>query len=362
MNCKKILIVTSEFPPQPGGIGNHAYNLALQLCHANYDVTVLCDNRSKNGEEESVFDNHQPFAIQRVERKSLMFLTYLSRLLKYFKILPKVDCVIASGKFSLWLVGLTYQFRKKRIAVIHGSEVNFKGLKKRLIGKSLKRFNNIIAVSNHTNYLIDYLNLDNVTVISNGVVLNEKQDGITKILSQEIKLVTVGNVTERKGQINIINALPNLIQQFPKMEYHIVGLPTDKQMLMAVAKELKVDKHIKFHGRLSELEKQNVLKYCDIFVMLSNITAKGDIEGFGIAILEANAIGLPAIGSNNSGITDAILSGFSGELIAPKNRDELVIAVAQIISNYSEYSENSMEWSKKFNWKIIIDKYIEIIE
>ncbi|HAI19011.1 MAG TPA: hypothetical protein DCM10_13880 [Xanthomarina gelatinilytica] len=38
---KNILIVTSEFPPQPGGIGTHAYYLALHLVKNGYGVTVI---------------------------------------------------------------------------------------------------------------------------------------------------------------------------------------------------------------------------------------------------------------------------------------------------------------------------------
>jgi phosphatidylinositol alpha-1,6-mannosyltransferase len=43
MGSKKILIITSEFPPNVGGIGNHAYSIAKYLCIENYEVSVLAD-------------------------------------------------------------------------------------------------------------------------------------------------------------------------------------------------------------------------------------------------------------------------------------------------------------------------------
>ena len=40
---KKILIIASEFQPGAGGIGNHAYQLALHFCQENFDVRVVAD-------------------------------------------------------------------------------------------------------------------------------------------------------------------------------------------------------------------------------------------------------------------------------------------------------------------------------
>ena len=53
---KNMLIVTSEFPPEPGGIGNHSYNIAKQLSMNNYSVTIICDQRSKISNKKSFFD------------------------------------------------------------------------------------------------------------------------------------------------------------------------------------------------------------------------------------------------------------------------------------------------------------------
>lgn len=362
MKFKEILIVTSEFPPQPGGIGNHAYNLALNFVKSRYEVHLLCDTRGLDDKEEQEFDKEQPFKITRIKRKSFIFMTYLNRVAKYKKIIKQVDLVVASGKFPLWLVGLTKKYGRKSIAVVHGSEINFKDLKKLLVNTALKRFDKIIAVSEHTKSLIKELNLDNITVIPNGFYIKGQDSKPRSLKENSIKLVTVGNVTERKGQVNIINALPNLILRFPNIEYHMIGLPSEKSKLEALAKALKVDKYITFHGRVDEDTKQKILLDCDIFVMLSNITHSGDIEGFGIAIIEANALGLPAIGANNSGIADAIRQNYSGRLIDPKNIKALVESIEILCNDYSNFSENSIVWSTHFDWNKIIKKYINIIE
>ncbi len=54
-------------------------------------------------------------------------------------------------------------------------------------------------------------------------------------------------------------------------------------------------------------------------------------EGFGSVIIEAAACGLPAIGSNIYGISDAIKDGETGMLVQAGDRDELTAAIVQLV-------------------------------
>ena len=73
---KKVLIVSSEFPPQPGGIGNHALNLAKYLQLNHFDVQVISDNRSLDGKIELEFDSDLSFKVYRVKCRRLRFLMF----------------------------------------------------------------------------------------------------------------------------------------------------------------------------------------------------------------------------------------------------------------------------------------------
>ena len=117
---KNVLIITSEFPPEPGGIGNHAYNIAKQLSMNNYTVTVVCDQRSKISNEKSLFDLNESFKIIRIKKQSIRILMYLNRIFQIFKHTYRNEMIIASGKFPLWIVAITSLFfgEKKYIAVV----------------------------------------------------------------------------------------------------------------------------------------------------------------------------------------------------------------------------------------------------
>ena len=366
VNHKHIIICTSEFPPQPGGIGNHAYNLAKQLESQDFNVDVITDQRSFSGEEEQVFDKKHKFNTLRVKRTKLRFLMYIKRVLLLLRHVRKTDSVLASGKFSLWMVAFVSLFYKKQyIAVIHGTEVNFKNKFLKLsIDKALHRFDTIVAVSNYTKSLVDHIKVSDIVVIPNGFdhEIFSKTKATKFQTKASPKLVTVGNVTQRKGQLNVIKHLPVLTETYPKLEYHCIGLPTEKDAFLKVANELNVSQHVKFHGRLSDDDLQDVLAQSDIFVMLSGITKSGDVEGFGIAIIEANAIGLPTIGSKGCGIEDAILCNKSGLLVAHDNALEFKNAVQNILDHYDHFVDEAKLWAKMHQWDVIVKHYVNILQ
>ena len=363
MNEKGILLVTSEFPPLPGGIGNHAYNLAVQLHNNSFNVEVIADQRGEI-EEEARFDKTVKFKIHRVPIKNFRGLMYVKRLQLLFQLAKQADIIIATGKFSLWSVALASLFyKRKTIAVIHGTEVNFKNvLLKKSIDMALSRFSKIIAVSHYTKTLAKNLKRE-VLVIPNGIMpLKQELKTETKMeLKGQPRLVTVGNVTERKGQLNVIRHLPKILNGYPELHYHCIGIPTEIERFKTIASNLGVKDHVTFHGRLNNEELQSILLASDVFVMLSGETETGDVEGFGIAILEANLLGIPAIGAKNCGIEDAINHNISGMLVNYDDTGAFVNALNNILKSKAEFSENARYWALEHSWQIIIDKYIKVI-
>lgn len=359
----KILILTSEFPPQPGGIGNHAYNLAKGLQGNGYEVRVMCDIRDAIGNDEVSFDKNLSFKVIRIPRQKILLFSYFKRIKTAFTLSQNSDIVICSGKFSLWLGGLLSLFHNQKfIAVIHGNEVLLPNkLLRKLTDLSLKRFDKIIAVSNYTKSLIAHFNFKNVEVIANGFEIDVPLYPCKKNAPVPV-LITIGNVTERKGQQNVIRALPVLLEKYPDLKYQIIGIPTGQMKLEKLALSLGVENAVSFLGKVSEEEKIQLLHEADVFVMLSETTKKGDVEGFGIAILEANALGVPAIGALGCGIEDAIKNGVSGRLISNKNPQQFEIVLTEILLNYQAYAGGAKIWSESFTWDRVIKDYLKVLK
>ena len=68
---KEILIYSSEFPPGPGGIGNHAYNLANHLSKFHYKITVLAPIRSEFENNDKKISNEAKFELINMGKRKL---------------------------------------------------------------------------------------------------------------------------------------------------------------------------------------------------------------------------------------------------------------------------------------------------
>jgi phosphatidylinositol alpha-1,6-mannosyltransferase len=363
-----IIFFTSEFPPQPGGIGNHAYNLILQLAKNGFNITTLTDSRSKDGKAEREHDAAFNTPIIRVPVRRPRFTMYFRRLFLLFSLIRKKKnsrpLLVASGKFPLWGMALmSCIFRKHRyIAIIHGSEVNFPGGFNRMMTRwSLRRFHRVIGVSNYTLSLVNEdVPEDKGIFIPNGF----DSDRLKKPKKMPVKgqpaLITLGGVTYRKGQHNVIKAMPEILKYYPEAHYHIVGIPREKEAFQNLAETLKVDAHITFHGVVDDERLSELMGNAHIFCMLSEVQESGDTEGFGIAIIEGNSLGLPAIGSRGCGIEDAIAHDRSGLHVDNHNPGETAQAVKNIYADYERFSRNATDWACQHTWEKIIQHYIAV--
>ncbi|MBD0823884.1 glycosyltransferase family 4 protein [Aestuariibaculum marinum] len=361
---KSILLVTSEFPPQPGGIGVHALNLAQALVNEGCKITVVTDERSETGEEEMKFDKTLVFTVHRIKKQSIRTVMYINRVVKVFELMKSVNAVIASGKFSLWNVAFCNLFKNRfSLAVVHGTEVNLPSrVSKKRVFQALKQFDKVVAVSNFTKQLMDSLNID-VKVIPNGIVLQEWQNvkSNTTRLKGFPKLITVGRISDRKGQKNVVSILPELLKTFPDLHYHCVGIDDNTNGIKGLVAKLEMNNHVTFHGVLEQSLLQSYLSESDIFIMLSQNGLKGDVEGFGIAILEANALGVPAIGAYGSGVEEAISTGQSGGLINIGDYQALKRLIDDILKNKESYRNGAEQWAKGHDWNGIVKQYIALL-
>jgi glycosyltransferase involved in cell wall biosynthesis len=357
-----VFFLTSEFPPGPGGIGHHAYHLAVQLIKNGYQVFVSAPERRDF--PSGGFDRDQQFSIVRNATDG-------GKVQRFFRLIHNIrkagkDCswIILSGLTNLALYTIVRRLTSARILCIaHGHEIIMaKGLSGFLVRRALQNANAVVAVSEFSRDLMVRNGITrSITVIPNGINLPTISRPKDKTPNSLI-LITVGSVTQRKGQHNVVNALPALIERFGNVEYHIVGIPRNRDKVESMAKSLGVLKSVIFHGAVDDQEKTELLTRADIFVMLSENLADGDVEGFGIAIVEANALGLPAVGSRGTGVEQAIANGMSGYLADAQNPPQVCESISRILDDYSTFSRNSVAWAQEHDWEKIVQGYMTILK
>ncbi len=376
---KNILLISSEFPPGPGGIGQHAYSLATALNKLNSFVIITTISDYSTKEEERQFDlENSQFEIIRFKRY-FPILTQLHRFLKIlitiYKNPPKA--IILTGRFPLIfnaIFGSTKKLtRIKKIVVLHGSEVNPTNFLERFLNqKGIIKSDYVVSVSQFTKNLIPskIKNLkepDKYKVIGNGLMskaLTDWEQNQTKIeLKGCPKLITVGNVLPRKGQHLVVKAIPRLITEYPGLHYHIVGIRRDVTKVDEYIKSCDVSNYSTFHGRVNKhSDLAPFYRSCDILMLLSENQENGDVEGFGIVALEANYFGVPVIGSKGTGVEEAIKDGFSGILVDSNDPNQILEAIHGILKNKEHFEKESKNWARENHWDELGKRFAEIID
>ena len=126
MKKNKCIFISTEFPPGPGGIGMHAYNVINGLHNErNWQFKILTNQENTDEEEIINFNkNYHSNIIKLEETPSLikLFLKCIKILLTILKYNPKL--IITSGKHATWFGSLAkLVLRKKVVTFIHGSEL-----------------------------------------------------------------------------------------------------------------------------------------------------------------------------------------------------------------------------------------------
>jgi phosphatidylinositol alpha-1,6-mannosyltransferase len=153
-------------------------------------------------------------------------------------------------------------------------------------------------------------------------------------ITDEVLLVTVGRLVPRKGQDRVIRALAAIASDLPAFKYIIVGRGPEQAALAKLAADLNLEERVFFVGYVPDEQLNRYYNLADIFVM-PNYDIAGDIEGFGMVFLEANAAGKPVVAGRSGGATEAVVHGETGFLVDPEEDGELQETLRALITNDS---------------------------
>ena len=122
---------------------------------------------------------------------------------------------------------------------------------------------------------------------------------------------------------------------------------------------------VHFLGPKSHTDLRAIYASADLFAAPSVTAKNGDVEGFGLVILEAMASGLPVIASNSGGITDIITDGENGLLAQERDSRQIASHIDRLIHSPAlseKLSRASLETAAHFDYTVIAQKYRDMIE
>ena len=130
-------------------------------------------------------------------------------------------------------------------------------------------------------------------------------------------IICVGRLSPEKGHAGLFAAFAELRPRFPAARLTLVGDGPARTDLESLARTLGIDDAVRFAGRQSEAATLAEIGRSDILVLPSLM------EGLPIVLMEAMALGVPAVASRIAGIPELITENVEGLLFTPANWEEL---------------------------------------
>jgi phosphatidylinositol alpha-1,6-mannosyltransferase len=270
-------------------------------------------------------------------------------------------------------IGLVIKlFSGSRVSIsVHGLDVTFsQPLYQRLIPYCLRHLDQIVCVSRSTRdeCLKRGIPGERCMIIPNGIPAEEFRvagDRFDLIPELEIRLgrslagqkilITVGRLVKRKGvQWFVEEVLPRL---GPKYLYVVVGTGPEQEAIQAAVIRRNLQDQVVLTGCWPDRLRNSLLQVADAFIM-PNISIPGDVEGFGIAALEAGVCGLPVIAAGIQGIRDAVQDGVTGYLVREKDARGFADRIESVELDRDRIRATVI---RRFGWEQIGREYAEVL-
>jgi glycosyltransferase involved in cell wall biosynthesis len=199
---------------------------------------------------------------------------------------------------------------------------------------------------------------DKIVVIPNGVCLPSLSKVAMEDQNASHIVLFVGRLIWRKGIRFLIEALPQILAEYPDAELQIVGNGEQKSILEERIKKFGIENSVRFLGRVSPERLVSLYHEADVVVQPSLY------EPCSLAILEAMSFGKPVVATRVGGIPDLITNGIEGLLVEPENSLQLATAITTIFSDESlkrRLADNARKRvEREFTWKAIAEKTLKL--
>jgi len=172
-------------------------------------------------------------------------------------------------------------------------------------------------------------------------------------------ILSVGRQVKRKGHKWFLEAVLPLLSGINRIV--LVGDGPEHESLHAIVNDYHGSGSVHLLGRIDDKNLALVYNAADVFVM-PNIPVAGDMEGFGIVMIEANVRGVPVVASDLEGITDVIKNGVNGYLVEPERPSAFAWRINEIGTPDDVFKpeEVSGHVIRSFGWESVVGDYIEL--
>lgn len=365
----KILYISHLHPPE---------NAPLENIGGMQNVSIQLTNELKRRDDVDLEMIVMRSSWKNINLKTTLFLLSLLK-----KIPDRVksfhpDVIMFSSMVTAAVVPLLIKKPDVPLVTInHGQDVTLPvSIYQWYVPRIFDSLNGVISVSSATRQasVERGLSPDKGVVLPNGFDVSVQKKLPTKMsairqlekmydltLKDKKIIVTVGRQVKRKGHEWFIKEVMDKLPE--DIVFFLVGHGPEYEAIKRAREQSESAQRIILTGKISN----NLLQACyaaaDLFVM-PNIPVKGDMEGFGIVLLEANRAGVPAISSDIEGMRDVIKQGVNGYRVPHSNAKQFADKITETLNgDLKGLSASSKKYANKnFSWNSVAKRYVSFLE
>ena len=259
-----------------------------------------------------------------------------------------------AGRIAAKLAGVNYIVTTRHYAYYHKR----RGLAKWLERKTGVFNDSFIAISDAVKrYLVrsEKYRPGRIQVLYNAVDL-ELFDPVHRRSDSRPLIGSVGRLHPSKGYDTLLSSMPDVLKAFPAARLMIAGGGKERGRLEEICSQLDISDKVIFLGRRTPAEVRGFLKQINLFALASNW------EGFGLAVVEAMASGLPVVATQVGGLAEIVDEGRTGFLVPRGESGLLAEKIILLLKNPSLSLQMGREGRKRVETLFSLDTMMAKLE
>ncbi len=350
----RILMLSWEFPPLTvGGLARHMDDLSLAMAAQGMNVHIV----TRGEEPGPVYENREGVHVHRLGTyqfeghnfKDWIFqlnLIFFQHVRKLYRDLGGFDLIHAHDWLAAYAaISLNKHYGMPLLATIHATEHG----RNRGIHNQEQRYVHevewwltfeawkVICCSQYMQRELEdifFLPRDKIRVIPNGVdPANLRPDPFPEqwrlnfTRPQEKMVLFMGRLVIEKGVDNLLEAISEIIAEYPPVKFVIAGKGPHEGELMKKVKKLGLEDRVIFPGFVKDRERNRLYACADVAVFPSTY------EPFGIVAIEAMAAGVPLVVGDTGGFAEIVEHGVDGLKFPPGDTSRLARCIIELLKD-----------------------------
>lgn len=368
----RVLVITNDFPPRPGGIQQYVHALAARLPD---DEVVVYAPAWKGA---TAFDQAQRFPVVRHKSSLMLPGPEVRRRAQDIARAERCDTLWfgAAAPLGLLAAPLRAAGIGRVVGSTHGHETGWAMLPgaRQVLRRIGRQTDAVTYVSDYTRRRLGTaFGRAPLAWVPPGVdtaVFCPARDGAAVRrqhgLVDRPVVTCVSRLMPRKGQDVLIRGLDTVRQRVPGAALLLVGGGPDMPRLQRLAVECGVADDVRFTGSVPWEQLPDHFAAGDIFAMPCRTRFGGiDVEGLGIVYLEAAATGLPVVAGRSGGAPEAVRDGDTGLVVDGRDVAAVSQAVGDLLADPARaraMGERGRKWVEEdWRWDVIARRFRDLL-